>query len=61
MTLARDRGVMLEAKDFTASAPKPVESADGRLGILIVGLGAVSTTFIAGVENARRNSGNRRG
>ncbi|HEX2202642.1 MAG TPA: inositol-3-phosphate synthase [Longimicrobium sp.] len=32
-------------------APRP---AEGRLGILLPGLGAVSTTFIAGVELARR-------
>ena len=57
MTLARDRGVILEAKDFVASQPKPIEPAEGRLGILIVGLGAVATTFIAGVENARQGSG----
>src|SRR5437660_4355206 len=28
--------------------------ATGKLGIMLVGLGAVSTTFIAGVENVRR-------
>jgi myo-inositol-1-phosphate synthase len=32
-------------------APRP---AAGRLGVLTPGLGAVATTFIAGVENARR-------
>lgn len=41
-----------------ASAPSgariEVPPADGRLGILTVGLGAVSTTFIAGVELMRR-------
>ncbi len=31
-----------------------IEAADGRLGILIPGLGAVATTFIAGVEAIRR-------
>jgi myo-inositol-1-phosphate synthase len=31
--------------------------ADGKLGVLCVGLGAVATTFIAGVENVRRNGG----
>ncbi|MCZ6856775.1 MAG: inositol-3-phosphate synthase [Gemmatimonadetes bacterium] len=31
-----------------------VEPADGKLGILLVGLGAVATTYIAGVENVRR-------
>ena len=31
-----------------------IAPADGRLGILLVGLGAVSTTTIAGVESIRR-------
>jgi myo-inositol-1-phosphate synthase len=31
-----------------------VSPAEGKLGVLLVGLGAVSTTFIAGVENVRR-------
>jgi myo-inositol-1-phosphate synthase len=35
------------------SAPE-IAPADGKLGILTVGLGAVSTTFIAGVELIRR-------
>ena len=33
-----------------------IEAADGRLGVLLVGLGAVSTTFIAGVEAVRRGA-----
>src|SRR5689334_1586762 len=33
------------------AAPQP---AEGKLGILLVGLGAVSTTFVAGVEAIRR-------
>jgi len=37
------------AKDSRAVAP-----ADGKLGVLLVGLGAVATTYIAGVENVRR-------
>jgi myo-inositol-1-phosphate synthase len=37
-----------------ANTPSP---AEGRLGILLPGLGAVSTTFIAGVELARRGLG----
>jgi myo-inositol-1-phosphate synthase len=36
------------------TTPRP---AEGRLGILLPGLGAVSTTFIAGVELARRGLG----
>ncbi|MFQ5689229.1 MAG: inositol-3-phosphate synthase [Gemmatimonadota bacterium] len=31
-----------------------IQPAEGRLGVLLVGLGAVSTTFIAGVEAVRR-------
>jgi len=33
---------------------KNIEPAVGKLGVLLVGLGAVSTTFIAGVEAVRR-------
>ena len=57
MSLARERGVILEAKDFVDVQPNPIEPAKGRLGVLLVGLGAVSSTFIAGVEHARRGSG----
>lgn len=57
MALARSRGVILEAKDFVATQPQPIAPAEGKLGVLLVGLGAVSTTFIAGVEHARRGSG----
>ncbi len=38
----------------TNRSPDPIASPDGKLGVLLVGLGAVSTTFIAGVEAARR-------
>lgn len=34
-----------------------VKPADGRLGVLLPGLGAVSTTFIAGIENFKRGLG----
>jgi myo-inositol-1-phosphate synthase len=34
-----------------------IKSAEGRLGILLPGMGAVATTFIAGVEAVRRNHG----
>ena len=34
--------------------PGQVAPATGKLGVLCVGLGAVTTTFFAGVENARR-------
>ena len=32
----------------------PIEEPRGRLGVLLVGLGAVSTTFIAGVEAIKK-------
>ena len=35
-------------------AAKAVAPAEGKLGVLCVGLGAVASTFIAGVENVRR-------
>jgi myo-inositol-1-phosphate synthase len=34
-----------------------IEPAEGKLGILLVGLGAVSTTFIAGVEAVKKGLG----
>ena len=33
---------------------RQIPPADGKLGVLLVGLGAVSTTFIAGVEAVRQ-------
>ena len=36
---------------------RQIAPAKGKLGVLCVGLGAVATTFIAGVENIRRGSG----
>src|SRR5690349_5393041 len=36
------------------TTPIAIEEPKGRLGVLLVGLGAVSTTFIAGVEAIRR-------
>jgi myo-inositol-1-phosphate synthase len=35
-------------------AARDIAPAKGKLGVMLVGLGAVSTTFIAGVENVRR-------
>ena len=40
------------AEEFARS----IAPAQGRLGVLTVGLGAVATTFIAGVENVRRGA-----
>lgn len=39
-----------------APAPRTIAPAKGTLGVLSVGLGAVATTFIAGVENVRRGA-----
>ncbi len=39
---------------MTELTARPVQPADGKLGVLCVGLGAVASTFIAGVELARR-------
>ena len=40
--------------DHTAPGPRPIAPADGPLGVLLVGLGAVSTTVIAGVDLVAR-------
>ncbi len=39
---------------MTPEAPRTVRPAHGRLGVLLPGMGAVATTFIAGVESVRR-------
>lgn len=57
LALARERGIILEPRDFTPAPVREIAPASGKLGVLIVGLGAVATTFIAGVENARRGHG----
>jgi myo-inositol-1-phosphate synthase len=36
---------------------KKMQPAEGKLGVLLVGLGAVATTYVAGVENVRRGTG----
>ncbi len=41
-------------KSSSSGAPKSIAPATGRLGILTPGLGAVATTFMAGVESIRR-------
>ena len=43
-----EEGKFMQVEMGTEIAP-----ATGRLGVLLVGLGAVSTTFIAGVEAVR--------
>ena len=55
--LAREKGIGLEPKDFVSVDGPQVAPADGKLGVLLVGLGAVSSTFIAGVEHIRRGTG----
>ena len=57
LDLARRQGVSLEPRDFVAQSTSMVAPAEGRLGVLLVGLGAVSSTVIAGVEHIRRGSG----
>lgn len=37
--------------------PKPVRNANGKLGVLLVGMGAVATTTMAGILLARRGAG----
>ncbi len=54
LSLARQRGIALEAKDFVETSQHHIEPAAGRLGVLTVGLGAVASTFIAGVELIRQ-------
>jgi myo-inositol-1-phosphate synthase len=41
----------------SGSFNKNVLPPDGKLGVLLVGLGAVATTYLAGVENVRRGQG----
>ena len=55
--LARKRGISLEAGDLVDSIIPDIEPSDGKLGILIRGLGAGASTFIAGVEHVRRGMG----
>jgi len=38
----------------TPEASRSIQPAHGRLGVLLPGMGAVATTFVAGVENVRR-------
>ncbi len=57
LTLARERGLVLEAKDFMEVSPPSIDPAEGRIGVLTVGLGAVASTVIAGVELIRRGLG----
>src|SRR5258708_38216160 len=38
LSLGRQRGVILEAKDFVALKPNPIQPAEGRLRLLLLGL-----------------------
>ena len=42
---------------MTTKTPVRIAPADGKLGVLLPGMGAVSTTFIAGVELVKRGQG----
>jgi myo-inositol-1-phosphate synthase len=44
----------VQGKNSPTGRPSSIKPATGRLGILTPGLGAVATTFIAGVESVRR-------
>ena len=57
MELAHEKGIALEPKDFITVEAPSIEPADGKLGVLLVGLGAVASTFVAGVEHVRRGVG----
>ena len=57
LQLAHEKGIALEPSDFVTVESPSVEPADGKLGVLLVGLGAVASTFIAGVEHIRRGMG----
>ena len=57
LELARETGIALEPRDFVSADTPAIGPADGKLGVLLVGLGAVSSTFVAGVEHIRRGTG----
>src|SRR5512132_686467 len=44
----------VQGKTSPAGRPSTIKPATGRLGVLTPGLGAVATTFVAGVESIRR-------
>src|SRR4051812_50037911 len=44
----------VQGKTSPSSRPSTIKPAAGRLGVLTPGLGAVATTFMAGVEAIRR-------
>ena len=56
MSLARTQAIALDPKDFVEGAAHEIAPAKGTLGVMLVGLGAVASTFIAGVENTKRGT-----
>ena len=46
-----------QSSGATASRQSDIAPAKGKLGIMIPGMGAVATTFVAGVEAVRRGLG----
>lgn len=57
LKLAREKGINLEAKDFVKTEKPVIAPAQGKLGIMFVGLGAITSTVIAGIEHVRRGTG----
>lgn len=57
LKLAREKGIDLKASEFVTHDVPAIAPAKGKLGVLLVGLGAVSSTFVAGVEHVRRGTG----
>ena len=43
-----------EASDKNNAGAAKVEPAKGKLGVMVVGMGAVATTLVAGVEAVRK-------
>ena len=56
LDLALQQGISLEPRDFVITSAPSIRPATGRLGVLLVGLGAVSSTLIAGVEHVRNGT-----
>ena len=42
------------SKPAASAAPGEIAPANGKMGVMIPGMGAVATTFVAGVESVRR-------
>src|SRR5947199_7700946 len=55
--LCRSLNLGLCGGDLMGQKGVHIEPAEGKLGVLLVGLGAISTTVIAGVEAVRRGLG----